>query len=151
MGKSNDTVGIEKGDNRTTTTTTTASTKPSTTSPTNILLWLLCLASLAFSAYTSLGQTYFEDRIRHIRLLNDRVSILEARIQALPEQWLDRVTVADATLKEPEDVESIATVIRRLSAQVSGMSRIRRDVSNLKSRRQTASQQTGECMCPPGN
>lgn len=135
MGKSSDT--IDKVDVR--------------TSTTNVLLWMMCLTSLGFSAYNSFNQTYFEDRIRQLRLLTDRVSVLEAQMQALPPQWLDRVTVTDATLKEPEEYENIANVVRRLSVQVSGIPRLRRDVSHLKMRRgERQAQQGGECMCPPG-
>lgn len=136
MGKSNSDT-IDKVDVR-----------PSTT---NVLLWMMCLTSLGFSAYTSFNQTYFEDRIRHLRLLNDRVSVLEAQIQALPQQWLDRVTVTDATLTEPEEYENIANVVRRLSAQVSGIPRLRRDVSHLKMKRgERQAQQASDCMCPAG-
>lgn len=118
----------------------------------NVLLWVLCLASLAFSAYTSLGQAYIENRIRHIRVLNDRVSMLEAQIHALPAAWLQRGADATSQLKDPEDLESVADVMRRLSAQVSGISRLRRDVSQLKTSKRNERQagESGQCMCPAG-
>lgn len=122
------------------------------TSLTNMLLWVLCLVSLAFSAYTSLGQTYLENRIRQLRLLNDRVAVLEAQIHSLPAAWWDRSGDDSimATFKEPEELESVASVMRRLSAQVSSIPRLRRDVTQLKSRRQTNGDANG-CMCPAGN
>lgn len=139
MGKLTDVT--EKGDAR--------------TSSMNVLLWVLCAASLGFSAYTSFNQTYLEDRIRHFRLLGDRVSVLEARLQSIPIQMTDQRTMTGDTsvIADPEEYDNIANVVRKLSAQVSGISRLRRDVSHLKMRRgerQAAIQQTSECMCPPG-
>lgn len=149
-GKSSDT--MEKATMVASDQTTTTKTLPTPTpSTTNVLLWLLCLASLAFSVYTSLGQTYFENRIRHLRQLDDRVSMLEAQIKSLPAVWLDRIV--DTPLKDPEEMESVADVMRRLSEQVSGISRLRRDVSQLKSRRnerQTNGDISNGCMCPAG-
>lgn len=133
MGKSSDTA-IEKGDIR--------------TSSANVLLWMLCLTSIGFSAYTSLSQTYLEDRIRQFSQINDRVSIIEAQLQTLPQQWLDRAT--DPIFTEPKEYDNIANVVRKLSAEVTGMSRLRRDVTHLKMKRGERQTQAGECQCPPG-
>lgn len=61
----------------------------------------------------------------------------------------------DGSSTEEEEYEDMKSVVRKLSLQVEGIQRLRRDVSHLKltrQQRQTAIEQSPEdmCTCPPG-
>lgn len=119
----------------------------------NLLVYILCVFSLGFSIYTSYRQTHLEDRMHHIRHLDERITILEAKYQNY------HLTYPSSSQSVSTNVDSkFSDVVRKLSLEVAGIQRLRRDVSHLqvtRSQRQTASastvQQTPpECVCPPG-
>lgn len=151
----------------------------------NIIMYVLCATSVGLSVYTSYCQTHFEDRIRHLRHLNDRVMILEAKLQShLLQPHLSTQATRTTTTTAPFLSTTITTatatqmvdggaagaagsgggggggvgvefsnLVNKLSYQVSGIERLRRDVSYLQRRgeRQASVQQSPECVCPPGN
>lgn len=154
----------------------------------NFILYLMCFTSLGFSAYTSLCHSQLEDRIRHISHLDERVSVLEAKLRKFPIQFLQTLpsttsspptddddgdddddimqivnrtvqddngmTGSDAATTEPLASMEFANVVRQLSEHMSGIQRLRRDVSHLKAsrrgERQASISPPTECMCPPG-
>lgn len=112
----------------------------------NFILYTLCVTSLGFSVYTSFRQSHLEDRVRHMRHLDDRITILEAKLQN--SQYSPPGAAASA-----EFTDVAANVMRKLSLQVAGIQRLRRDVSHLqvaRRERQASIQQSPECVCPPG-
>jgi len=115
----------------------------------SLVLYVLCITSLGASVYSNFRQSHIEDRLRHLRHLDDRVSMLEAKLQTI-EVPADFV---DGTSAEFSDV---ANVVRKLSLQVAGIQRLRRDVSHLqvsrREQRQASISQSvsPECVCPPG-
>lgn len=114
----------------------------------NILFYTLCITSLGFSIFIYLRQSQFEDRVRHLRDLEDRMTALEARLQS--DVPLSYLKTSSSSSNEYAD---IASDMRKLSLQVSGIQRLRRDVSHLqigRRERQVSVQQSNDCGCPPG-
>lgn len=161
-----------------------------------ILIYVFCVTSLGFSVYTSMCHSQLETRIRNFQRLDERISVLEAKLRIFPIQFLQSLatlpsasssTTADngtasvdaltpeaasavtssSTLNDHDDdddgaiagdslasADEFANIVRKLSVQISGIQRLRRDVTYLKAtrrgERQASVQQTSECMCPPG-
>lgn len=114
---------------------------------TNVLFYTLCITSLGFSIFIYLRQTQLEDSVRHIRHLEERMITLEARLQN------DDVPLSYLKTSTADDFADIASDMRKLSLQVSGIQRLRRDVSQLqigRRERQVSVQQSNDCGCPPG-
>lgn len=113
----------------------------------NILFYTLCITSLGFSIFIYLRQSQFEDTVRHLRHLEDRMTALESRLQSdVPLSYLK-------TSSSSNEYADIASDMRKLSLQVSGIQRLRRDVSHLqigRRERQVSVQQSNDCGCPPG-
>lgn len=168
----------------------------------NVLIYMLCVTSLGFSVYTSLCHSQLENRIRNFHRLDERISVLEAKLRIFPIQFLQSLAslpsapsspssslsslsnnatvntealtpeaaaaAAPSTLNDDENdddddeigdgsfasADEFANIVRKLSVQMSGIQRLRRDVTYLKAsrrgERQASVQQTSECMCPPG-
>lgn len=149
----------------------------------NVLIYMLCVISMGFSVYTSLCQTQIENRIRHFHHLDDRISVLEAKLRIFPIQFLQSLaTLPSTTLSASSPSSSTSTslptnnnvtsetlstsswddtaadgfsnIVRKLSLQISGIQRLRRDVTYLKAsrrgERQASVQTNSECTCPPG-
>lgn len=140
----------------------------------NVLIYMLCVTSLGFSVYTSVHQTQLEDRIREFHQFDDRISVLEAKLRLLPMQFLQSLstlpstttsddfismdTTNQSTISNLDDTDDVSNefshILRKLSVQMSGIQRLRRDVTYLKAsrrgERQASVQQSSECMCPPG-
>lgn len=114
----------------------------------NFVLCILCFTSLGASFYSNFRQSHIEDRIRHLRHLDDRITILEAKLSNSQYQ-------AAALNSGETEFTDVANVVRKLSLQVAGIQRLRRDVSHLqlsrRSQRQASIQQSPECVCPAGN
>lgn len=140
----------------------------------NFLLYVLCVTSLGTSVYLNYRQTHLEDRVHHLRHLDDRITILEAKFNSLPRQTsrvsdsnsvvVDRGggggvdingdVVVGGDVSQDEEFTDVANVVRKLSLQVAGIQRLRRDVSHLqlsrRTQRQASIQQSPECVCPAG-
>lgn len=158
----------------------------------NILVYVILMVSLSFSAYTFLRQTHFENRYSH---LDKRISIVEDKLRLFPLAFLNslaKTSVSPSSIssssaatippnastvdsKVPEidlitdtidnndddadsaidNHEQFAHILQKLSLQVSGIQRLRRDVSHLKAsrrgERQASVHPTDSCACPPGN
>lgn len=143
----------------------------------NILVYIILIVSLSFSAYTFLRQTHFENRIRHFQSLDKRIAIIEDKLRLFPLAFINSLakTATIATTPDPAapDIDLIADdtstvtdtnadngdeqfahILQKLSLQVSGIQRLRRDVSHLKASRRgerQASVHPTDCSCPPGN
>lgn len=117
----------------------------------NFVVIVLCISSLGASIYSNFRQSHIEDRIRHLRHLDDRISMMEAKLSAASgvSQYQQ-----SASLGSAEEFSDVANVVRKLSLQVAGIQRLRRDVSHLqltrRANRQASIQQSPECVCPPG-
>lgn len=74
-----------------------------------------------------------------------------AAAAAVPSTLNDDDVIADGQFASADE---FANIVRKLSVQISGIQRLRRDVTYLKAsrrgERQASVQQTSECMCPPG-
>lgn len=147
----------------------------------NILIYLILFVSLSFSAYTFLRQTHYENRIQYLQTLDQRISVLEDKLRIFPLAFLNSLaksttmstTTTTTTPTSPEDRakdstvaeidlitddasndEQFAHILQKLSLEVSGIRRLRRDVSHLKASRRgerQASVHPADCSCPPGN
>lgn len=160
----------------------------------NVLIYVFCVTSLGFSVYTSLCHSQLETRIRNFQRLDERISVLEAKLRIFPIQFLQSlatlpsasvattstdngtdtvdalmpeaaatITSTASILNDGDDAiaadsfasaDEFANIVRKLSVQISGIQRLRRDVTYLKAsrrgERQASVQQTSECMCPAG-
>lgn len=145
----------------------------------NVMIYVLCITSLVFSAYTSFNQTYLEHRIRQLQQLDDRITVLEKKLRIFPNQFLESLAttsiplspsspssssiqsaIDDAEISNStittESYDEFSNIVRKLSLQLSGIHRLRRDVSHLQASsrrgaRQTSVQQSSsDCTCPPG-
>lgn len=135
----------------------------------NLVFYVLCLTSLGASFYLNFRQTYLEERLRHFHHLDDRLSRVESKLQSFHSQSpgfhshrRKHANFFSTTEKEFDDellasgedsFQDVASVVRKLSLEVEGIQRLRRDVSHLKltrQQRQTAIQQSPDCSCPPG-
>lgn len=74
-----------------------------------------------------------------------------AATATVPSTLNDDDVIADGNFASADE---FANIVRKLSVQISGIQRLRRDVTYLKAsrrgERQASVQQTSECMCPPG-
>lgn len=137
---------------------TVTPTASAPTPSTNIVLFILCIISLALSAHTTMNQYYYEQRLGALRTIDQRMDALESRATLLPREILqllaadtDGLTEAQAhALNESQPGENLTGMLSRLSAQMSGLSRLRRDVSQLKTRRNQRQASGAECSCPAG-
>lgn len=112
----------------------------------NILLYTLCITTLGFSIFIYLRQAQIEDKVRYLQLLEDRMTTLEARLQS-------DIPLSYQKTSASNEFSDIASDMRKLSLQVSGIQRLRRDVSHLqigRRERQASVQQSNDCGCPPG-
>ncbi|XP_055381364.1 collagen alpha chain CG42342-like [Condylostylus longicornis] len=178
---------------------------PPTVSLFNLIFYVMCISSVGFSLYANIRQTHYEDRLRHLRHLDDRITILETKIDnflpflkyrrnskstsssssggglvsssssstsSLKNKNIFENGIVDVVNDENNSIQqsssvtddnddpladftNVANVVRKLSVEVQGIQRLRRDVSHLqltrRQQRQTAVQSSQECMCPPGN
>lgn len=120
----------------------------------NFLLYIICVTSLGASVYLNFRQTHLEDRIRHLRHIDDRVTVLEAKLQNIIQPFAQKLTATSSATSTGDEFTDVANVVRKLSLQVAGIQRLRRDVSHLqftrRSNRQASVQQSPECVCPAG-
>lgn len=124
----------------------------STRSFTNILLYILCITSLGFSVYNNVRQSDLEDRTRHIRYLDDRITIMETKMENFNLQYSQAGKGYTLSNEQPAPPD-IENIIRKMSLEVAGIGRLRRDVSTLqisRQERQASIQQSPDCICQPG-
>ncbi|GAB0088213.1 Collagen alpha chain CG42342 [Sergentomyia squamirostris] len=124
--------------------TPTGEGSTSSTCTVNLVLFVLCISSMGSSFYANFRQSILEDRLHYMNHLDDRLTVVEAKLQ--------NIQSTGGSFVEPPFTD-VASVVRKLSLEVAGIQRLRRDVSHLKvtrQQRQTAIQQTPDCVCPPG-
>uniref|UniRef100_A0A182K792 Uncharacterized protein n=1 Tax=Anopheles christyi TaxID=43041 RepID=A0A182K792_9DIPT len=127
---------------------------PSAHSLINYLFYLMCITALGATVYSNLRQSYVEDKLSSLVSIEERLSLLEARVSDVYRRITLRRMDVSPVANDVEE-ESMSEVVRKISHQIAELPRMRRDLSALKvSRkdRQAAIQQIGnECMCPPDN
>ncbi|CRK86604.1 CLUMA_CG000442, isoform A [Clunio marinus] len=117
----------------------------------NLLIYATCILSLSISVYLSYRHQQLESNVRSLMYLDKRVSQIEYDLEELT-----RTQTAFSEDERRETVSFDETIVKKLPVHVySEISRLKRDVSNLKTarrQRQTAIQQSPNenCMCPPG-
>lgn len=135
----------------------------------NMFIFILFFISMGTSLYTFTYQMQYEERIRKIQLLDDRISIMEEklRLNQFPNSYssppnhtydseiLYKEKLSDKTASISEiHGEIFSDMLEEIALELSNKHRLRRDVTQLKAfrrgKRQTAIQQTSECICPPG-
>lgn len=120
----------------------------------NLVLCVMCISSLGLSLYVNFRQTHFEDRLRHLRHIEERINFIEAKLQNLPSSSSSSYSQFPQSLSTAADFSNVANVVRKLSLQVEGIQRLRRDVSHLqmtrRQRQASTVQSSQECICPPG-
>lgn len=127
----------------------------------NLLFYVLCISALGFSLYANLRQIHNEDKLRHFRHLDDRIADLESKLQQFMQMRQSSVVsegvqtadqgAATGFTATADFSSDVASVVRKLSLQVEGIQRLRRDVSHLQmTRRQASIQSEPDCMCPAG-
>lgn len=133
----------------------------------NIFVYILFFTSMGFSTYTFIQQMQYEDRIRKLQQLDDRISKVEEKLNYFPHIRTEQTNInsqiaqplfennasSNETFNSGVHNDELSHILQKLSIELSGIQRIRRDVKHLQSfrrgKRQTV-QQTTECMCPPG-
>lgn len=124
---------------------------------TNILLYLVCITSLCISIYTNFHHSHLEDILKNFQHMDDRIHILEAKLKTitLPQSFTPTTLPASsaASTATPSDYLDLGNVMQKISLQVAGIDRLRRDVSHLqlsRRERQASIQQSPDCVCQPG-
>lgn len=138
----------------------------------NISVCILLLISMGFSTYTFVYQMQYEDRMRQLHLLNERISTIEQIIHSnqfssflstqsantpssqMLQTIAENATTATITADTAANEHNLSQIMQKMSAELSSIQRLRRDVTHLKAfrrgKRQAPNQPTSECMCPPG-
>lgn len=138
----------------------------------NISVYVLLLISMGFLTYTFVYQMQYEDRMRQLHLLNERISTIEQIIQSNQfssflstqsantpsSQMLQTIaknsTTATISANTAANEHNLSQMMEKMSAELSNIQRLRRDITHLKAfrrgKRQASNQPTSECMCPPG-
>lgn len=113
----------------------------------NLLIYATCILSLSISVYLSYRHQQLESNVQSLLYLDKRVLRIESDLDDLI-----RTTINER--RADDDVDD--SMVKTLPVHVySELSRLKRDVSNLKTarrQRQTAIQQSPNenCMCPAG-
>lgn len=125
----------------------------------------MCISSLGFSLYCNVRQTNAEERLRHLRHLDDRITTIELKLEHSFQQLFTgnlnmRNNHQHAELRQHPETDSAELAgennnnnnnnddmsheaVRRLSLlQMSDLHRLRRDVSQLKLARRQQRRQT---------
>jgi hypothetical protein len=117
----------------------------------NLLIYATCILSLSISVYLSYRHQQLESNVKSLMYLDKRVMRIEYDLDELI-----RTTQATINLNDRRDSQDDSVNVDRMPVHVfSEITRLKRDVSNLKTarrQRQTAGQQSPNenCMCPAG-
>jgi flagellar motor switch/type III secretory pathway protein FliN len=119
----------------------------------NLLIYATCILSLSISVYLSYRHQQLESNVKSLMYLDKRVMRIEYDLDELIRTTQTTINANDRSDTKDESDES---TVSKLPVQVySEITRLKRDVSNLKTarrQRQTAIQQSPNenCMCPAG-
>lgn len=72
----------------------------------NILVYVILIVSLSFSAYTFLQQTHYENRIRHCETLDMRISQLEEKLRLFPLAFLNSLAKSASSSSSSSSLSS---------------------------------------------
>lgn len=121
----------------------------------NLLIYATCILSLSISVYLSYRHQQLESNVKSLMYLDKRVMRIEYDLEEL--MRTTRATInADEQRDANDDITVDDSIVKKLPVHVySEITRLKRDVSNLKTarrQRQTAIQQSPNenCMCPAG-
>lgn len=121
----------------------------------NLLIYATCILSLSISVYLSYRHQQLESNVKSLMYLDKRVMRIEYDLEEL--MRTTRATInADEQRDANDDITVDESIVKKLPVHVySEITRLKRDVSNLKTarrQRQTAIQQSPNenCMCPAG-
>lgn len=121
----------------------------------NLLIYATCILSLSISVYLSYRHQQLESNVKSLMYLDKRVMRIEYDLEEL--MRTTRATInADEQRDDNDDITVDESIVKKLPVHVySEITRLKRDVSNLKTarrQRQTAIQQSPNenCMCPAG-
>lgn len=131
----------------------------------NLLIYAICILSLSISLYLSYRHHELEINVKSLMYLENKVMRLESDLDEL-RQKTNRVVInqnRDSIIGVDDDAASSSSndddlsYATKLPPHVFGeITRLKRDVSNLKMARQRQQRQSGaqspneNCMCPPG-
>lgn len=118
----------------------------------NLLIYATCILSLSISMYLSYRHQQLESNVKSLMYLDKRVMRIEYDLDELI-----RTTQASMNVNDRRDgMNEDDSIVKKLPVHVySEITRLKRDVSNLKTgrrQRQTAIQHSPNenCMCPAG-
>lgn len=120
----------------------------------NVLIYATCILSLSISVYLSYRHQQLESNVQSLLYLDKRVMRLEYDLEELIRTTQSTINERRDPNDSVDDVDD--SIVKKLPVHVySEITRLKRDVSNLKSgrrQRQTAIQQSPNenCMCPAG-
>jgi hypothetical protein len=131
----------------------------------NLLIYTTCILSLSISLYLSYRHHELEINVKSLMYLEHKVMRLESDLDEL-RQKTNRMVInpnRDSIIGVDDDAASSSSndddssYANKLPPHVFGeITRLKRDVSNLKMARQRQQRQTGaqspneNCLCPPG-
>lgn len=120
----------------------------------NVLIYATCILSLSISVYLSYRHQQLESNVKSLLYLDKRVMRLEYDLEELIRTTQSTINERRDPNDSVDDVDD--SIVKKLPVHVySEITRLKRDVSNLKTgrrQRQTAIQQSPNenCMCPAG-
>lgn len=122
----------------------------------NLLIYATCILSLSISVYLSYRHQQLESNVKSLMYLDKRVMRIEYDLDELIRSTQSAINENDRRDSNADSVDIDDTIVQKLPVHVySEITRLKRDVSNLKTarrQRQTAIQQSPNenCMCPAG-
>lgn len=122
----------------------------------NLLIYATCILSLSISVYLSYRHQQLESNVKSLLYLDKRVLRIENDLDELIRITQTSMNANDRRESNDDSVDVEASIVKKLPVHVySEITRLKRDVSNLKTarrQRQTAIQQSPNenCMCPAG-
>lgn len=119
----------------------------------NLLIYATCILSLSISVYLSYRHQQLENNVKSLMYLDKRVMRIEYDLDELMRSTQATINSERDSNDDSANVDD--PIVKKLPVHVfSEITRLKRDVSDLKSarrQRQTAQQSPNEnCMCPAG-
>lgn len=122
----------------------------------NLLIYATCILSLSISVYLSYRHQQLESNVKSLMYLDKRVMRIEYDLDELIRTTQSTINANERRDSKDDSFDIDDSMVQKLPVHVySEITRLKRDVSNLKTarrQRQTAIQQSPNenCMCPAG-
>lgn len=122
----------------------------------NLIIYAACILSLSISVYLNYRHQQLESDVKSLLLLDKRMLQIEYDLDKLIRTTQTSPSANDQRVWDDDSGNVEDSIVRKLPVHVySEITRLKRDVSNLKTarrQRQTAIQQSPNenCMCPAG-